>query len=83
MRSRSMSISCAPTIRTSANCAAKAKPIPTLWTITKDNREVVEQVGTILLHQHPCFQRLLLDMSIKAEFVDPNFARIGCRQTTD
>ena len=62
---------------------SKANEIPTLWTITKDHREVIEQVGTLLLHQHPCFQRLLLDMSINADFVDPKFARIGCRQSTD
>ena len=37
----------------------------------------------ILLHQHPCFQRLLMDMDIKAEFVDPVFAKTGCRQAAD
>lgn len=61
----------------------KVKAIPTLWTITKDNREVIEQVGMMLLHQHPCFQRLLVDMNIRADFVDPSFAKMGCRQTTD
>jgi hypothetical protein len=61
----------------------KAKTIPTLWTISKDNRNVIEQVGTKLLHQHPCFQRLLIDMNVKADFVDPNFANIGCHQATD
>ncbi len=61
----------------------KANAIPTAWTITKENREVIEEAGTILLHQHPCFQRLLLDMDIKAEFVDPAFAKAGCRQISD
>jgi len=61
----------------------KANAIPTLWTITKENREVIEQAGTILLHQHPCFQRFLMDMDIKAEFVDPVFAKTGCRQAAD
>ncbi len=61
----------------------KAKAIPTLWTITKDNREVVEQAGTMLLRQHPCWQRLLLDMGISADFVEPGYARTGCRQATD
>jgi NTE family protein len=61
----------------------KANKIPTLWTISKDNRDVLEQAGTLLLHQHPCFQRLLLDMNVKADFVDPNFAKTGCRQATD
>jgi hypothetical protein len=61
----------------------KANAIPTAWTITKENREVIEEAGTILLHQHPCFQRLLLDMDIKAEFIDPTFAKAGCRQVSD
>jgi NTE family protein len=61
----------------------KANEIPTLWTITNENLNVIEQVGTTLLRQHPCFQRLLLDMSIDADFVDPSFARTGCRQATD
>jgi hypothetical protein len=60
-----------------------ANAIPTLWTITKENREIIEAVGTILLHQHPCFQRLLLDMDIKADFVDAGFAKTGCRQAGD
>jgi NTE family protein len=61
----------------------KANAIPTAWSITKDNRDVLEEAGTILLHQHPCFQRLLVDMEIKAEFIDPAFAKAGCRQTSD
>ena len=61
----------------------QAKNIPTLWSITEANRAVLEQVGVILLHQHPCFQRLLMDLDIKADFVDPNFAKMGCRQATD
>jgi NTE family protein len=61
----------------------KAKKIPTLWTISQDNREVLEQAGTLLLRQHPCFQRLLIDLKINADFVDPNFANMGCRQATD
>lgn len=61
----------------------KANRIPTLWTISSDNREVLEQAGTLLLHQHPCFQRLLIDMDIKADFVDAKFANMGCRQATD
>lgn len=61
----------------------KVKAIPTLWTINKDNREVIERAGTMLLHQHPCFQRLLLDLDIQADFVDPKFAKTGCRQATD
>ncbi|HTY77555.1 MAG TPA: patatin-like phospholipase family protein [Candidatus Bathyarchaeia archaeon] len=61
----------------------KANAIPTLWTITEDNRRVLEQAGAILLRQHPCFQRLLLDMEIRADFVDEAFAKTGCRQAAD
>jgi hypothetical protein len=61
----------------------KANGIPTLWTITKENREVVEEAATLLLQQHPCFQRLLSDMNITADFVDRSFANTGCPQTAD
>jgi len=61
----------------------KANAIPTAWSITKEDRDVLEEAGTILLRQHPCFQRLLMDMNIKAEFIDPAFAKAGCRQTSD
>src|SRR5215472_16853638 len=62
---------------------AKANNIPTLWSITQEHREVLEETGIVLLHQHPCFQRLLLDMNIAASFIDPSFAKMGCRQTSD
>jgi len=62
---------------------AKANNIPTLWSITQENREVLEEAGVVLLHQHPCFQRLLIDMNISATFIDQNFARMGCRQSSD
>ena len=61
----------------------QAQAIPTLWTITKPNLDVIEQAGTMLLHQHPCFQRLLDDLAIPAAFIDPAFARAGCRQAAD
>jgi NTE family protein len=61
----------------------RAKAVPTLWTISHDNLAVIEQAGTALLHQHPCFQRLLLDLSIPAPFADRYFALNGCRQATD
>ena len=61
----------------------KANQIPTLWSISAENRDVLEQAGTLLLRQHPCFQRLLLDMGIGADFIDPTFAKTGCRQASD
>ena len=61
----------------------QAKDIPTLWTITKPNLEVIDKVGTLLLRQHPCFQRLLRDLAISASFVEADYARKGCAQTSD
>ena len=61
----------------------QAKTIPTLWTISKPNLDVIQQAGTTLLHQHPCFQRLLSDLAVPADFVDTAFARAGCRQAAD
>src|SRR5262249_14898416 len=62
---------------------AKANNIPTAWTITQENLQVLEETGMLLLQQHPCFQRLLMDMSIPASFIDPSFAKTGCRQSSD
>jgi len=65
----------------------RVKAIPTSWTITQDNRAIVERVGKTLLYQHPCFQRLLLDLGIGAASpgfaLDPVFARTGCPQAAD
>jgi NTE family protein len=61
----------------------EVKAIPTLWTISPANLQALEQAGTLLLHQHPCFQRLLLDLGVQAGFVDGNFARTGCRHASD
>lgn len=40
----------------------QVKSIPTLWTITQKNVEALDQAAQLLLHQHPCFQMLLLDV---------------------
>ena len=61
----------------------QVKAIPTLWTITKPNLEVIEQAGITLLHQHPCFQRLLTDLGIPADFIDTTSALKGCPQAAD
>lgn len=61
----------------------RVKAIPTLWSISHDNLLALEQAGSLLLHQHPCFQRLLLDLGVRADFVDEDFARSGCRQASD
>ncbi len=56
----------------------RVKAIGTTWTLTKDELETVEQAGKLLLHQNPCFQRLLMDLKIPADFIDPNFATSTC-----
>ncbi|MFO0997852.1 MAG: patatin-like phospholipase family protein [Alphaproteobacteria bacterium] len=57
----------------------KAKAIPTSWTITAENMEIVDQAGALLLKQHPCFQKLLLDLKAPAPVADANFATSACR----
>ena len=61
----------------------KVKAVPTLWTISKPNLDVIAQAGTLLLRQHPCFQRLLGDLAIQADFIDTGFAQMGCPQAAD
>jgi NTE family protein len=61
----------------------RAKKIPTLWSISKDNLDVIEQVGPMLLRNHPCFQSLLIDMHIPSPFIDTKFANEGCPQAAD
>ena len=61
----------------------KVKAVPTLWTISKPNLDVIAQAGTLLLRQHPCFQRLLGDLAIQADFIDSGFAQMGCPQAAD
>ena len=53
------------------------KKIGTTWTLTSGELKTVNDAGTILLHQHPCFQRLLMDLNAKGE-VDPDFAKRDC-----
>jgi NTE family protein len=54
------------------------KAIPTLWTVTQDQLAALDQVGIVLLRQHPCFQKLLLDLKVPAAFADPGFASQAC-----
>ena len=56
----------------------KVKAIPTLWTIKPDELEAIDTAGTLLLDQHPCFQKLLLDLQIKADFIDVDSAGAVC-----
>ena len=56
----------------------RVKAVPTLWTINAENRAAIEQAGQLLLHQQPCFQHLLLDLGIKRDFIEEDFAKKGC-----
>ena len=56
----------------------KAKAIPTSWTMSEENRNIIKEVGPELLRNHPCFQHLLMDMKIKAPFVNKDFAHNEC-----
>jgi NTE family protein len=54
------------------------KATPTLWSITPAQLKAVDEAGTLLLDQHPCFQKLLLDLRIPAGFIDKPFAESVC-----
>lgn len=54
------------------------KSTPTLWSIKPEQLRAVDEAGKLLLDQHPCFQRLLLDLRIPASFIDRSFAEAAC-----
>jgi NTE family protein len=56
----------------------QAKAIPTSWTISAQDREVLKESAATLLHQHPCFQNLLIQLGVNAPYIDRNFAQTGC-----
>lgn len=58
----------------------RAKAIPTSWTVSEQDRLVLQRSAVLLLHQQPCFQRLLMDLGASASYVDPAFASTGCPQ---
>jgi len=57
----------------------KAKRVPTSWSLSPADRETINAVGTRLLRQHPCYQKLLLDLNVTAQFIEPAFAEEGCK----
>jgi NTE family protein len=54
------------------------KSTPTLWSIKPEQLQAVNDAGKLLLDQHPCFQKLLIDLGISADFVDRPFAETTC-----
>ncbi|APV50298.1 hypothetical protein BWI17_11705 [Betaproteobacteria bacterium GR16-43] len=69
-----------PSIPEQKKLRDRAKAIPTSWTISAEDRAVLKEAAEVLMHQHPCFQRLLLDLNVKAPYIDPVFAKGGCPQ---
>jgi NTE family protein len=61
----------------------QAKIIPTSWSISDDDLRVLDESAEVLLKGNPCFQRLLLDSGIRADFADPAYAKKGCPQLDD
>jgi NTE family protein len=58
----------------------QVKAVPTSWTISAQDREVLKESATALLHQHPCFQNLLIQLGVDAPYIDKNFAMTACPQ---
>ena len=58
----------------------QAKAIPTSWTLSARDRDVLEESAATLLHQHPCYQSLLIQLGVDAPYIDKNFAQTGCPQ---
>ena len=54
------------------------KSTPTLWSIKPEQLRAVNEAGRLLLDQHPCFQKLLIDLRIPADFIDRSFAEAAC-----
>jgi NTE family protein len=54
------------------------KSTPTLWSIKPEQLRAVNDAGKLLLDQHPCFQKLLIDLGIPADFIDRAFAEATC-----
>jgi len=54
------------------------KDIGTSWTLSPTQLQQAIEAGRLLLRQHPCFQRLLLDINATAAPVDPQVVRSSC-----
>jgi NTE family protein len=54
------------------------KNIGTSWTLSPAQVQEAMEAGKILLRQHPCYQRLLVDLKSTSASVDPATARDAC-----
>ena len=57
----------------------RVKSIGTSWTLSSKDLSDTMKAGKMLLDQHPCFQRLLLDLGIHAGFVNASYAHNYCK----
>ena len=60
----------------------EAKKIPTSWTISETEFDVLQKSASALLDRNPCFQRLLIDVGGRPK-ADPAYALKGCPQLCD
>jgi NTE family protein len=61
-----------------AGYQATLKNIGTRWTLSPEELQQTLQAGRLLLRQHPCYQRLLLDISSPNLAVSPAQAQHDC-----
>ena len=54
------------------------KNIGTSWSLSPDQLQQAVEAGRLLLRQHPCFQRLLLDLNATTAPVAPQVVRNSC-----
>jgi NTE family protein len=54
------------------------KNIGTSWSLSPVQLQTAIEAGRVLLRQHPCFQRLLLDLKARPVFGDPILVRKSC-----
>jgi len=54
------------------------KNIGTSWSLSSLQLQEAIEAGRVLLRQHPCFQRLLLDLKARPAFGDPILVRKSC-----
>jgi NTE family protein len=54
------------------------KNIGTSWNLSPDQLQEAIDAGRLLLRQHPCFQRLLLDLKVQPAPAEPAIARNSC-----
>jgi len=54
------------------------KNIGTSWSRSPTQLQEAIEAGRILLRQHPCFQRLWLDLNARSALAEPDIVRNSC-----